>query len=166
MAEGKKYILDKAAAEKKLLRMAYEILENNSDEQELILAGIRERGSAIARTIQQLLATISGIRTKFISVQLDKDLPDEVELSEQMNFDNKVIILIDDVASSGKTLVYALKPFIADHPKMIQMLVLVERSHKLFPVHPDYVGLSLATTLQDHIFVEVENGEVTGAYLQ
>ncbi|MEJ7769041.1 MAG: phosphoribosyltransferase family protein, partial [Chitinophagaceae bacterium] len=79
--------------------------------------------------------------------------------------DDSVIILIDDVTNSGKTLLYALKPFLAHHPKKIQTLTLVERSHKLFPVSSDYVGISLATTLQEHIFVEVENGQVSGAYL-
>ncbi|MBI1342620.1 MAG: phosphoribosyltransferase [Terrimonas sp.] len=166
MTTARNYILDQETAEKKLLRMAYEILENNADEPAIIFAGIRERGKSIARRIQQLFSTISTIPTSVISVQLDKDMPDEVKLSEEMNFDDKVIILIDDVASSGKTLVYALKPFIHDHPRKIQTLVLVERSHKTFPVHPDYVGLSLATTLQDHIFVEVEGDTVKGAYLE
>jgi pyrimidine operon attenuation protein/uracil phosphoribosyltransferase len=83
-----------------------------------------------------------------------------------MDFTNKVIILVDDVANSGKTLLYALKPFLAFHPKKIQMLVLVERSHNSFPVHPDYVGLSVSTTLQEHIYVEVEEGKIAGTYLQ
>ncbi len=166
MAEKKNYILDKETANRKLERMTYEILENNTGEEEIIFAGVRERGSAIARWLQKRFADLSNIRTRVISVQLDKDLPAEVTLSESIDFTDKVIILVDDVASSGKTLVYALKPFLAFHPRKIQMLVLVERTHKLFPVHPDYVGLSLATTLQEHIFVEVENGEVTGAYLE
>lgn len=166
MSDKKNYILDKERANRKLERMAYEILENNTGEEEIIFAGIRERGSAIARWLQKRFADLSNIQTRVISVQLDKDLPAEVELSEPIDFTNKVVILVDDVASSGKTLVYALKPFLAYHPKKIQMLVLVERSHKLFPVHPDYVGLSLATTLQEHIFVEVDKGEVTGAYLE
>jgi pyrimidine operon attenuation protein/uracil phosphoribosyltransferase len=69
------------------------------------------------------------------------------------------------VANSGKTLTYALKPFLDFHPKKIETLVLVERSHKTFPVQPDYVGLSVATTIEEHIYVEVEGEEITGAYL-
>ena len=76
-----------------------------------------------------------------------------------------MIIIIDDVTNSGKTLLYALKPFLEYYPRKIQTLVLVERSHKTYPIHPDYVGLSLATTLQDHIYVEVKDNEITGAYL-
>jgi pyrimidine operon attenuation protein / uracil phosphoribosyltransferase len=83
-----------------------------------------------------------------------------------MDFNKKVVILVDDVANSGKTLTYALKPFLEFHPKKIQTLVLVERSHKVFPVQPDYVGLSVGTTLQEHIYVEVDGDEVKGAWLE
>ncbi len=165
MTNEKNYILDEATATKKLRRMAYEILENNIDEKHLVLAGIRESGSVIARNIQKLLAEISPVTTELITVSLDKKMPDKVTLSKNENFDDKVIILIDDVSNSGKTLLYALKPFIEFHPRAIETLVLVERSHKFFPVKPDYVGLSLATTLQEHIYVEVNGDKVTGAYL-
>lgn len=165
MANDKNYILDAATAEKKLRRMAYEILENNPDEKLLILAGIRESGSVIARRVQEYLKQISDVSTELITISLDKKYPTTVKLSKEMNFDNQVIIVMDDVANSGKTLLYALKPFMEFHPKSIETLVLVERSHKLFPVKPDYVGLSIATTLQEHIYVVEENDKVTGAYL-
>jgi len=166
MATDKKYILSKEVVGKKLRRMAYEILENNIDEKEIILAGIRESGSVVARVIQKMLAEISSIKTEFITITLDKKEPVDVSLSKSFDFNGKVIIVIDDVSNSGKTLLYALKPFIAFHPKKIQTLVLVERTHTSFPVRPDYVGLSIATTLQEHIFVEVKGEAVTGAYLQ
>jgi len=166
MGTDKKYFLTKEVAEKKLRRMAYEILENNIDEPEIILAGIRESGSVVARVIQKMLGEISSIKTEFITITLDKKQPAEVTLSKAFDFNNKVIILTDDVSNSGKTLLYALKPFINSHPKKIQTLVLVERTHTSFPVRPDYVGLSIATTIQEHIFVEVTGEEVSGAYLQ
>ncbi|MFX8624421.1 phosphoribosyltransferase family protein, partial [Acinetobacter baumannii] len=81
------------------------------------------------------------------------------------DFNDKNVLIVDDVANSGKTLLYALKPLLSFHPKRIQTLVLVERMHKLFPVKPDYVGLSVATTLQDMIIVEVANNEINGAYI-
>ena len=87
-------------------------------------------------------------------------------LSKSFDFNDKVIIVIDDVANSGKTLLYSLKPFLAYHPKKIQSLVLVERSHNSFPVRSDYVGLSIATTLQEHIYVEVGGDTVLGAYMK
>lgn len=166
MATEKKYILSKEVVEKKLRRMAYEILENNIDEKEIILAGIRESGSVVAKVIQKMLGEISDIKTELITITLDKQEPTEVSLSRSIELNGKVIILIDDVSNSGKTLLYALKPFIEFHPKKIQTLVLVERTHTSFPVRPDYVGLSIATTLQEHIFVEVKGTEVAGAYLK
>ena len=165
MGTEKKYILSREVAEKKLRRMAYEILENNIDEKEIILAGIRESGSVVARVIQRMLGEISSIKTELITITLDKKEPTEVSLSKSFDFNNKLVVVIDDVSNSGKTLLYALKPFIAFHPKKIQILVLVERTHTSFPVRPDYVGLSIATTIQEHIFVEVKGEEVTGAYL-
>src|SRR5687767_11317667 len=166
MGTEKKYILSKEVAEKKLRRMAYEILENNIDETEIIFAGIRESGSVVARVIQKMFGEISSIRTELITITLDKKQPADVSLSKTFDFTNKVLIVIDDVSNSGKTLLYALKPFITFHPKKIQTLVLVERTHTSFPVRPDYVGLSIATTIQEHIFVEVKGDSISGAYLQ
>src|SRR5579871_6353387 len=148
----KNYILTQQVVEKKLRRMAFEILENNPGEKELILAGIRGGGSVIARNIRQQLQEIAGDRltTHLLTISLDKREPREVTLSESLPFDDRVIIVIDDVANSGKTLLYAMKPFLNFHPRKIESLVLVERSHKAFPVQPDYTGLSLSTTLQEH----------------
>lgn len=164
----KNYILTQEVAEKKMRRMAYELLENNSGEEELILAGIRESGSVIARNIQRHLKEIAGDRlaTRLITITLDKKDPGPVTLSGSLLFDNKVIIVIDDVANSGRTLLYAMKPFLDFHPRKIECLVLVERSHKAFPIQPDYTGLSLSTTLQEHIYVEVEGDLVRGAWLE
>lgn len=166
MADQKKYILSKEVVAKKLRRMAFEILENNTGEKEIILAGIRESGSVVAKVMQNMLGEISSIKTELITITLDKKQPSEVSLSKKIDFNNKVIIVVDDVSNSGKTLLYALKPFIDSSPKKIQTLILVERTHTSFPVRPDYVGLSIATTIQDHIFVEVEGEEISGAYLE
>lgn len=162
----KKYILDKQVAEKKLQRIAYEILEDNIDEERIVLAGIPENGVVIAKAIQKTLAAISTLKTELITISLDKRHPKEVRLSKKLDFNDQVVIIVDDVVNSGKTLLYSVKPFLDFQPKKIQTLVLVERSHNNFPLRPDYVGLSISTTLQEHIFVEVQGDEVTGAYLQ
>jgi len=141
-------------------------VENNLEEQQVLLVGIRDNGSIIAENIQQLLHQISTIGTELIHLSLDKRMPIEIRLSQQTDFNNKVIIVIDDVANSGKTMLYALKPFLAFHPKKIQTLVMVERTHKAFPVNSDYVGVSVGTTLQEHIYVEVEGGIVKGAWME
>lgn len=162
---SRKYILDESTVAKKLERMALEIIENNLEEQELILIGIRENGSVIAKTIQAHLQKLSAVKTTLLHLSLDKKHPGKIEIDQQIDFTNKAIILIDDVTNSGKTMLYALQPLLPFYPKEIQTLALVERSHKAFPVHTDYVGVSLATTLQDHIYVEVDGDHVTGAYI-
>jgi pyrimidine operon attenuation protein/uracil phosphoribosyltransferase len=166
MATSKNYILDQSVAQKKLHRMALEIVENNMEEKNIILAGVRESGSIVAKSIQQILTQISDLKTELINISLDKKEPKEVAVSTKIDFNDKVIIVVDDVANSGKTLLYAMKPFLEFQPKKIQTLVLVARSHNSFPVYPDYVGISIATTLQEHIYVEVDKDKVLGAYLK
>ena len=161
----KKYILNNIIAAKKLQRMAYEIAERNTEGTELILAGIKDNGYIIAQKIKLLLESIYIEKVSVIAVTLDKKNPKEIQIDGAYDINNKVLILVDDVANSGKTLTYVLKPFLEFYPEKIQTLVLVERTHKLFPITADYVGLSVATTLQEHIIVEVINGEISGAYL-
>ncbi|NCT95510.1 MAG: phosphoribosyltransferase [Chitinophagaceae bacterium] len=162
----KKQILDKASAARKMERMALELAEQlQGDRAPVVIIGIRNSGTVIADKIATLLQTYLPNEIRLLSVSLDKNHPAEVKLSENLNLDGLHIVLTDDVTNSGRTLLYALKPLLAFHPKSIQTLVLVERMHKLFPVKPDYVGLSVSTTIQDHIQVEVADGEVTGAYM-
>jgi pyrimidine operon attenuation protein / uracil phosphoribosyltransferase len=163
---ARNYFLDEQTVGRKLQRIAYEILERNVDESEILLIGIKDNGSVIAANMQQLLQSIASIKVDLIHLSLDKRSPAEIILSEQPDFNNKVVIMVDDVSNSGKTLLYAMKPLLNSFPKKIQTLVLVERTHKAFPVSIDYVGLSLATTLQEHIYVEVEGAKVTGAYME
>lgn len=163
---AKNYILDQLTASRKLQRIAYEIVENNLDEKEILLVGVRENGSIIAENVQKVLQQISSIDARLIHLSLDKRMPGEIRLSEQLDFNNKVIIIVDDVANSGKTMLYAIKPFLSFHPKKIQTLVMVERTHKAFPVNSDYVGISVGTTLQEHIYVEVDGSVVLGAWME
>jgi len=166
MKSEKNYILSADIAEKKLKRMAYEILENNIGENHVILAGIQHNGYVIAQKLLELLKSISDISFELISVSMDKKHPSEINIESAPDFNDKVVILVDDVTNSGKTLMYALKPFLQQYPKKIQILVMVERSHKKYPVQPDYVGISLTSTLLEHIYVEVEGDRITGAYLE
>jgi len=158
-------ILPKEIAYRKLQRLAYEIVEQNINEQQIILAGIKENGSIIANILFSFLKEIFKNEIVMIEISIDKKKPKEISLSQQINFDNKVIIITDDVSNSGKTLLYATNPFLDFYPKKIQTLVLVERSYKEFPVSPDYVGLSVSTALTEKIIVETKNGEIEGARL-
>ncbi len=158
-------ILTKEIAYRKLQRMAYEIAERNINEEQIILAGIKENGKIISNILYSFLKDIFKGEVSLIEIVLDKKDPKNISLSEKINFDDKVIIVTDDVANSGRTLLYALKPFLNFYPKKIQTLVLVERSYKEFPVATDYVGLSISTAFTEKIIVETSNNEIEGASL-
>ncbi|MEO5649568.1 MAG: phosphoribosyltransferase family protein [Ginsengibacter sp.] len=160
------FILSKEIAYRKIQRMAYEIVERNTDEKQIILAGIKESGLIIANILHGFLKEIFEGEIRVIGIALDKKNPRNISLSDKINFDDKTIIITDDVANTGKTLLYALKPFLDFYPKKIQTLVLVERSYKEFPVSPDYVGLSIATALAEKIIVETDGEEVAGARIE
>ena len=161
----KNYILTKEIAQKKLQRMAYEIVERNAGESHLVIAGIKESGLIIAKKIRDLLQPIYKGESTVIEISLEKKNPTHISFSPPIDLNDKIIVVTDDVVNSGKTLLYALKPFLSFQVKKIQTLVLVERTHKAFPVTSDYVGLSVATTVQEHIIVEAEGSEILGAYL-
>jgi pyrimidine operon attenuation protein/uracil phosphoribosyltransferase len=165
MATEKKYILDKSQVERKIRRLAFEIAERNLGADEIYFVAIKDNGVTLSKKIQLELQSISDIRIHILELTLDKRIPKEINLSSIPPAEGAIIIVIDDVASSGKTMLYALKPFLEIHPKKVETLVLVERTHKAFPIQVDYVGLSVATTLQEHIYVEVVDGAITGAYM-
>lgn len=158
-------ILDEAAIGRKLRRMALEVAERNAGEAELVFAGIVGNGQTVAKCIAEELKTLAGIEAVVIAVELDKRAPMNVSVYPSVDLAGKVVILTDDVANTGRTMFYALKPFLQTTPKKVQTLALVERSHKLFPVQTDYTGLSIATTLQEHIAVETEGEKIVGAWL-
>ncbi len=163
---SKNCILSAEAIKRKLRRMAFQIAEVNADEESIIIAGIVGNGTLLAEKIVDELKQIVGIPIQLITIQLNKKNPVDAVIKDQIDLAGKIIIVVDDVSNTGGTLLYALHPLLSVLPKKIQTLVLVERSHKLFAVQPDYVGLSIATTLQEHIIVETEGGEITGAWLQ
>ena len=158
-------ILDKSTAEKKMRRMAMEIAERNHDKSSLILIGIKENGIFIAAKIAEFLKPNFSGEIEIIELSMDKRNPGEIVLSKSVDFNNKSILLIDDVANSGSTMLYAMKPLLEFHPSQIETVILVERTHKKFPVAVNYVGLSVATTQQENIIVEVESGVVSKAFI-
>ncbi|RAJ81807.1 pyrimidine operon attenuation protein/uracil phosphoribosyltransferase [Chitinophaga dinghuensis] len=162
----KNVILTQDIIQKKLERIAYEIYEHNSDGEEIILAGIWERGLNVARKIADILQQISPLKPRIIELRLDKQNPAAVTVSEEVDFNGKVVVVVDDVANSGRTMLYALKPLLSYLPLKIQTAVLVDRRHKSFPLSVDFVGFSLATTLQENVVVETAGNEIVSAYLQ
>lgn len=163
----RKTILTQTQAGQKLHRMALELAENlNGDNAPLVIIGVRRNGEVMAAQLAEYFSRYDTRPVHLRWIQMDKSKPDKVELSKDGDLAGAHLLLVDDVTNSGKTLLYALKPLLQYHPSSIRTLVLVERMHKQFPIKADFVGLSVATTLQEHIQVEVENGLVTGAFLQ
>ena len=143
--------------------MALEIAERNGSSNEIIIIGIKENGIFIAKKIEEYLRTVYPGAIKTIALSINKKSPGDVILSEEIALNGKLILLVDDVANSGKTMLYALKPLLQQYPSQIQTLALVERTHKLFPIALNYVGLSVSTTEEENIVVTVQDEEVTGA---
>ncbi|MEP6675369.1 MAG: phosphoribosyltransferase family protein [Ferruginibacter sp.] len=162
---NRNYILSKEIANKKLQRMAMQVAEENYSEQEIVIIGIKDNGLTIAKKIAALLNDTFKGNIQLLELNLNKRNPGIISIEPLIDFDNRNVLLVDDVANSGKTMLYAMKPLLEKHPARIQTMALVERTHKLYPVDVDYVGISTATTMEEHIFVEVENEEVVGAYL-
>ncbi len=162
-------IMTRETALRKIQRIAYEIVERNFGEKEIILAGIQDNGVIIANILAGFLKDIFNGEIRIIQIAINKKNPVEASIVTEKTpvvFDEKVVIVVDDVSNSGRTMLYALRPFLSYYPSAVQTMVLVERSHKRFPVSPDFTGLSVATALSEKIVVETENGEITGAVLE
>jgi pyrimidine operon attenuation protein/uracil phosphoribosyltransferase len=163
---GKSLVLNGNQVIQKIRRIAYEIYENNFSEKSVVLAGIDGQGYALAKILEKELKSISTLTVSIVKVTLDKLAPVQSEVTIDAPpklLKKKCVILVDDVLNTGRTLAYALKPFAAIEIKKIEVAVLVNRSHTLFPIVPTYSGYELATTLTDH--VEVKVGKEAAVYL-
>ena len=164
---SKSKILDINEIDQKLKRLAWQIYEKNSAEKEIIVVGISERGLILAIKLVSHIQEISNIKTKISHLKLDKDNPynKEVSLSlDENEYVNKVVLLVDDVLNSGKTLMYAAKHFLSTRLTSLSIMVLVDRNHNRYPIKADYISLSLATTLQEYISIDLK-GSDKGVYL-
>ncbi len=153
----KNVILDHQEIEHKIKRIAYQIYECNVDESELIIAGVESSGYLLARKIKANLDKISNIESKLCKVIIDKTNPLNT-ITTSINkeaYANKSIVLVDDVLNSGSTLIYGVKHFLDVPLKQFKTAVLVNRNHKKFPVKADFKGISLSTSLNEHVNVNL-----------
>jgi len=171
--EKARLILNADQIRKKVRRIAFEIYERNYLEPRLIIAGITGRGYALAQMIADELKEISPFKVEantliLVKISLEKFASSQGEVSLDSSPDileNASIVLVDDVLNTGKTLAHSLEPFLQKNIKKIEIAVLVNRSHTLFPISADYTGYELATTLQEHIEVVLEK-EYLAVYLK
>lgn len=152
-------ILTKEDIEQKIKRLAYEIYEENYEEKSLLFIGIEPNGKILADKLKKQLSAISNIEAEVLPLKIDANnalAEQEIIIKNAKKISGKVVIVADDVANTGKTLLYALCPILPYKPKKIQIAVLVDRKHKLYPVSADYVGISLSTTMKEHVNVSFQ----------
>ncbi|MDO1500188.1 phosphoribosyltransferase family protein [Winogradskyella maritima] len=153
----KNIILNHQEIEHKIKRIAYQIYESNVNESELIIAGIEDNGFLLAKRLKQNLDKISDIDSQLCKVTIDKKQPlDTITTSlKKEDYKNKSLVLVDDVLNSGSTLMYSVRHFLDVPLKQFKTAVLVNRNHKKYPVKADFKGISLSTSLNEHVKVNL-----------
>ena len=165
MKENK--ILDQENIKNATRRIAFQIYESNIDLKEIYLVGISSNGIIISNRIGDYLKKISKIHVNQIQLEMDKLNPrNKIKISTEVKYlKNKTIIIIDDVLNSGSTLLYAVNSFLSVPLNKIQTVVLVNRNHKKFPIKADFKGISLSTSIKEHIKVVLGSPKKEGVFL-
>jgi len=154
-------ILSHLQIEQKINRLAHQILENTFEEKTVFIAGIVGNGSILAELITEIIQKNTNQKINFFTIKMDKDTPlsSPIELSiDEQEINDGCVILIDDVLNSGKTMQYALGKLLEQPLRIIKTVALVDRKHRRYPIKADFVGLSLSTTLKEHVKVSLEKG--------
>lgn len=157
MSLSKNTILSHKEIQHKIKRIAYQIYESNVNETELIIAGIESNGYLLAKKIKSNLDKISDIESTLCKVNINKAQPIK-PITTSLNaedYTNKSLVLVDDVLNSGSTLIYGIKHFLDVPLKQFKTAVLVNRNHKKYPVKADFKGISLSTSLFEHVHVNL-----------
>lgn len=162
MNSNKQIILNQSEIEHKLRRIAYQIYESHANETHIILAGIEKNGYLLSIKLKAILKEISDIEVELCKVIINKKNPHHpivTDLSSEA-YTNKSVVLVDDVLNSGSTLIYGVKHFLNVPLKQFKTAVLVNRNHKKFPVKADFKGISLSTSINEHVSVELEKDPI------
>ena len=152
-------ILSHIEIQHKIRRIAYQIYEANVAEKEIVIAGIEGGGLKFAKKIQGVLRSITNAEIVLCKVSMNKSNPLESEVKTSIpveEYKNKSVVLVDDVLNSGTTLIYGVHHFLRTPLKQLKTAVLVNRNHKKYPVKADYKGISLSTSLQEHVHVQFQ----------
>ena len=162
-------ILDNRQVDQKIERLAYQILENNIEEGEITFLGINNNGLRFARLLKEAFEKVGDNSARLGNIKLNPAKPasDPIDIDIDIDSLNSCnIIIVDDVANTGRTIFYAIKPLLEILPAKIEAAVMVDRKHKKFPIQVDYVGLSLATTLKENIKVSLNRKNQKSVHLE
>lgn len=151
----KNCILSAEQSALRIRRIAFQIEESNTDVDEIVVAGIMSNGFKLAEEISKILGIISSLKVVCCQVHINKKTPLEpVSTSlDASQYSNKSLVLIDDVLSSGSTLIYGVRHFLSVPLLRFKTAVLINRNHKKYPVKADFKGVSLSTSMHEHIEV-------------
>ena len=158
----KKKILTNSQIKRKIKRISLQIIESNIEEKEVVLAGIEQNGFLLAKELNKMITEFSNLNIKLCSLKIDKKNPLN-NISTSLNsseYKNKSIVVVDDVLNSGSTLMYAVKHFLDTELRQLKTAVLVDRNHKKFPIKADFKGVSLSTSIQNHVKVQFDKNSI------
>ena len=158
----KKKILTNSQIKRKIKRISLQIIESNIEEKEVVLAGIEQNGFLLAKELNKMITELSNLNIKLCSLKIDKKNPLN-NISTSLNsseYKNKSIVVVDDVLNSGSTLMYAVKHFLDTELRQLKTAVLVDRNHKKYPIKADFKGVSLSTSIQNHVKVQFDKNSI------
>ena len=157
-----KKILSNSQIKRKIKRISLQIIESNVEEKEVVLAGIEQNGFLLAKELNKMITELSNLNIKLCSLKIDKKNPLN-NISTSLNsseYKNKSIVVVDDVLNSGSTLMYAVKHFLDTELRQLKTAVLVDRNHKKYPIKADFKGVSLSTSIQNHVQVQFDKNSI------
>ena len=160
-------ILDHKRIQRIIDRIANQIYENYYNQDEIVLVGIYDQGFKLAERLFDKLNSITKQNVLLFGLKFDKTNPssNSFEFSgKASDLEGKHIVLVDDVLNSGKTMAHALQFLLRANIGHLHLTVLIDRFHRKYPVRADFVGMTLSTTIQEHISVEL-NGKKDKAYI-
>ena len=164
MSSNTPEILGAEAIAHKVQRLAWELYDRHSKAEQLYVVGIQGNGYWLAEQLVAKLNAISDMKIELMELALDKSDPKPADMQIALP-SGAHVALVDDVLNSGRTLLWAVIKLMEFHPQQLSTTVLVDRSHKRYPVKADIKGLSLSTTLQETVKLNVENGAAVNVCL-
>lgn len=164
MSSNTPEILGAEAIAHKVQRLAWELYDRHSKAENLYVVGIQGNGYWLAQQLVTKLNAISDMKIELMELALDKSDPKPADMQIDLP-SGAHVALVDDVLNSGRTLLWAVIKLMEFHPQQLSTTVLVDRSHKRYPVKADIKGLSLSTTLQETVKLNVENGAAVNVCL-
>lgn len=151
----KTLILSDKQIHHKIKRIAFQVLEFYDGTTSLIIAGIADNGFIFAKKLVEQIKAIHSVDPKLCEIKINKNKPyEKPEISLDVEeYANQSFVLVDDVLNTGSTLIYAVKHLLETDFKILKTAVLIDRSHKKFPIKADFKGISLSTSINETVKV-------------